>query len=167
MASKTASKIIALAAACALACAALFGCTTQTSTLTDAQTANRSYMSQVNQKMEDLGDELTTFIDAVSRVDVVTMRTQVDTALKSIDELSAIEAPENLADIHTQYVEGANKLKSALDKYVTLYTDIEEAQSSATFDWATYSDRIAEVQSLYDEGVKALEEADKAASELN
>ena len=158
------AKIVSFAACVALTCAALAGCATSTtSTLTDDQKANRSYMSQVNQKMDDLGSSLDTFVEAVSRNDVVAMRTEVDSALKVIDEFDQIEAPDSLKDIQSKYVEGVDKLKSALDSYVTLYSEI--ANGSA--DMSEYADRIADVQALYNDGMTALRAADEAASSLS
>lgn len=149
-----------LACALALACTALAACTASSPAADDAQQGNRAYMSQVNSVMGTLGDNLGSFVDAVSRGDVVNMRTQADNAYKTLDSLAAIEAPENLADVKQKYVDGTSKLREALDAYITLYTEIE----SDSFDQSTYADRLAKVQSLYDEGVDLLKQADEAAA---
>lgn len=133
------------------------------SALTDEQKANRAYMSQVNEAMVELDGNLDSFIDAVSRGDVVNMRTQADNAYKSLDKLAQIEAPEALASVKEKYVEGTGKLEKALDAYIQLYADADKGGKS--FDWSTYDERMKEIQKLYDEGVAALEEGDKAASE--
>ncbi|MBR0403839.1 MAG: hypothetical protein IJI68_01355 [Eggerthellaceae bacterium] len=133
-------------------------------TLTDEQKANRAYMSQVNETMVELDASLDSFIDAVSRGDVVNMKTQADNAYKTLDKLSELEAPETLSDVQKKYVEGTQKLEEALDAYVDLYTEAEKAGED--FDWSSYDKRIKEIQELYDSGVKALEEGDKAASEV-
>ena len=153
--------LIAFVLAC---CVAFAGCASQSgSALNDEQKANRAYMSQVNETMVELDAGLDSFVDAVSRGDIVNMRTQADDAYKMLDKLEGIEAPEALADVHKSYVDGTAKLRQALDGYIALYT--EAAQSNSNFDWDTYADRIKEVQTLYDEGVAALEEGDKKASE--
>lgn len=117
-------------------------------------------MSQVNQTMVKLDGELDKFVDAVSRDDVVNMRTQADNAYRVLDELADIEAPEALADVKQGYVDGSNKLREALDGYVDLYTEA----SSEDFDWSKYDERIEKVQGLYDEGVSLMQQADEAAS---
>lgn len=154
------AKLGALASALALAAAMMAGCTAATTAANTEQQANRAYMSQVNEVMEELGDGLDSFVDAVSRNDVVNMRTQAQNAYQALDKLEALEAPEELADIQEKYQEGTGKLREALDAYISLYTEM----SGNSFDWSTYDDRIAAVQSLYDEGVSALEEGDETAA---
>lgn len=151
--------------ACVLACSvALAGCSSSASSgLNEEQRANRAYMSQVNETMVELDADLDTFVDAVSRGDIVNMRTQAQNAYQQLDKLSKLEAPEKLADVHKGYVDGADKLRKALDEYVDLYA--EAAQAGLSFDWDSYDERIKSIQSLYDEGVKMLEEGDKKAAE--
>ena len=137
----------------------LAGCTPGASTsATDAQQANRAYMSQVNETMVEIDENLDHFVDAVSRGDVVNMRTQADNAYKVIDKLKGIEPPEDMKSVHADYVEGTTKLRDALDQYITLYTDMSKDQLD--FDQATYDARIAEIQALYDEGVALLQKGD-------
>lgn len=139
----------------------LTGCSANGSNANEEQQANRAYMSQVNEIMAELDENLDSFTDAVSRGDIVNMRTQADNAYKSLDKLSSLEATEDLADVQQCYVEGTEKLREALDEYIKLYSEIE----SGSFDQSTYDARIAKVQSLYDEGVSSLEEGDKTAAE--
>lgn len=117
-------------------------------------------MSQVNGIMSELGDNLDSFEGAVSRGDVVNMRTQADDAFKALDSLSSLEAPDELKDVQQKYVDGTAKLREALDGYITLYTDLK----SDSFDQSTYASRLSKVQSLYDEGVELLKQADEAAA---
>ena len=121
-------------------------------------------MSQVNLIMTDLKADLASFVDAVSRDDVVNMRTQADNAYKQLDKLAELEVPDGLEDIQAKYVEGAEKLKQSLDGYINLYTDISSATESKPVDWSTYDKRLQDVQSLYDEGVDALDAGDAAAA---
>lgn len=154
-------KFGALVCAIALLCGVLAGCAnTAANTATEAQQANRAYMSQVNEIMESLGKELDSFVDAVSRGDIVNMRTQADNAYRVLDKLDNLEAPDELADVQEKYQSGTKKLREALDDYITLYTEA----SGDSFDWSTYDDRIKEIQDLYDEGLKDLEDGDKAAA---
>ena len=154
-----------LVAAALAASIALGGCAGagQVETATEEQQANRAFMSQVNEAMMQLDTDLDSFDDAVSRGDVVNMRTQADNAYKSLDKLSDIEAPEALKDIKQKYVDGSAKLREALDGYIELYTTAQKKGDD--FDWSKYDDEIKEIQKAYDEGVKTLEEGDKAAAE--
>ena len=162
------SKFAAVAVAGALGASVLGGCVAQqTSAVTEAQSENRAYMTQVNQTMETLKDRLTSFSDAVSRGDVVTMRTQADNAFKALDSLSSQDAPDALKDVKQQYVDGCASLESALNDYVMLYSEIDSATDEQPFDWSTYDQRIAAIQSSYDSGIAKLEAGDKTAADLN
>lgn len=161
------SKAAALSCAGALALTVLGGCAQQQAAQQNAQQdENRAYMAQVNQTMETLDDRLSSFSDAVSRSDLVTMRTQADNAFKCIDDLSAIDAPDDLADIKSAYVDGTSELRSALDAYIALYTEIESATDDAPFDWSTYDARLSEIKTSYDEGIAKLQEGDQKAADL-
>lgn len=157
--------MVAALCAGALMVAALAGCAQQNSAASEQQAANRQFMTQVNQTMDDLQSKLDSFVDAVSRGDVVGMRTQADNAFKSIDDLSAIEAPENLNDVKQEYVDGANELKDALSAYVDLYTEIDSATDAQPFDWSTYDQRISDIKQKYDDGIGKLQSGDNKASE--
>jgi uncharacterized phage infection (PIP) family protein YhgE len=142
----------------------LGGCMPQQNAATESQKANRAYMSEVNQTMSSLDEGLGAFVDAVSRDDVVNMRTQADNACKAIDKLDDIDVPDDMKDIHKKYVEGADKMEQALNAYIALYTEIQQAKAGGSFDWSAYNERLAEVQGLYDEGYKALKDADETAA---
>lgn len=155
-----AASFVMCAIAVLVAAGALVGCANNASSLNSEQQANRAYMSQVNAAMAQLGEDLDSFVAAVSRGDVVNMRTQADNAYKALDALDAAEAPEALADVKKEYVEGTTKMREALDAYIALYTDIE----SGSFSQSTYETRIAEIQKKYDEAVEQLKKADEAAA---
>ena len=156
------AKVTALA--CVLACCiALAGCFSNNSSATlEAQQANNAYMSKVNELMAKLNGDLDLFNAAVSRGDVVNMRTQANSAYKSIDELTKLEAPTDYADVKAGYVEGTNKLREALDAYINLYT--ETAKTNGITDDAAYTAQIQAIQKTYDEGIAALEKADNIAA---
>ena len=163
MSMKSSKCIIALLSVLVLSLA-LVACTQAADTATDEQKANRAYMSQVNEIMNGLSGSLDSFVEAVSRDDVVNMRAQADNAYQLLDKLEALEAPEGLSDIKDGYVEGSTKLREALDAYITLYS---EAKNSSTFDWSKFDARMASIQSLYDQGIAALEKADAVAAAKN
>ena len=159
--------ILSIVCAGVLMAGVLGGCAgTATTEEEEAQQANRDYMSQVNSIMEELDEELESFTDAVSRDDVVGMSTQADNAYKVLDELEDLEVPEGLEEIQEDYLAGADSLEQALDAYVELYTEIDAAEDDEDFDWSSYEDRLAEVQTLYDEGIAQFEAADTAAAEM-
>jgi hypothetical protein len=155
-----AASLVMCAIAVMVAAGALVGCANNSSSLNSEQQANRAYMSKVNSIMTQLGEDLDSFVSAVSRGDVVNMRTQADNAYKALDALAAAEAPEALADVKKGYVEGTTKMREALDAYITLYTDIE----AGSFNQSTYESRITEIQKKYDEAVEQLRNADAAAA---
>lgn len=161
---KTITKAIALCMAVALGSVALFGCSAAGSGTSQQQNGNRQYMSQVNQVMDDLEIALANFNDAVSRDDVVGMQTQSDNALSTLDDLAGIEAPEDLADVKSGYEQGSDLLRTALNDYVALYTEIASATDDQPFDWSSYDARLAEIQKNYDEGIAKLKEADELAA---
>ena len=160
-------KAVAVMCAAFVAVAALAGCTSQESAATKQQSENRQYMTQVNQTMEDLQSRLDGFTDAVSRGDLVGMRTQADNAYKALDELGKLNVPDDLKDIQQEYVDGTNKLKDALNAYIELYTEIDSATEAQPFDYSTYDQRIADIKSQYDEGIGKLQSGDNKASEKN
>ncbi len=161
---KMALRLAALAAVLAMLSALLVACSGQSATESAQETANRQYMSQVNQVMEDLQASLEDFTDAVSRDDVVAMQTQAENALAVLDELESIEAPEDLSDVHQCYVEGADLLRQALNDYVSLYIEISSASDDNPFDWSSYEERLEQIQSTYDEGIAKLQEGDSLAA---
>ena len=153
-----------LASICVTMCACvllglLAACVPSATGSADVKQQRRAYMSQVNETMAQLREDMVPFKDAVSRGDVVDMKAQAENAYKTLDKFAAIKPPEELAEVHQLYVDGTGKLREALDAYITLYTEIQ----GGSFDWSTYDKRKDEIQKLYDEGVQKLEAADKAA----
>ena len=160
------AKVLVAMFAGVLMVAALGGCAQQDTAATQQQSENRQYMTQVNQTMEDLKTRLESFTDAVSRGDVVGMRTQADNAFKSIEDLNKIEAPEDMKKIQAEYVEGCNDLKDAMNAYIGLYSEIESATDDQPFDYGTYDERLKAIQDQYDKGIGKLQSGDNKASEL-
>lgn len=160
-------RLIATVCAAALLTGALAGCMSPNTGATDQQQANRTYMTKVNQAMEDLNGRLGDFDDAVARGDVVTMRTQADNAFTAIDALSSIDTPDAMKSLQSGYVDGCNALKDALNAYIDLYTEIESATEEHPFDYGTYDERIKAVQDKYNDGINKLKAADEEALKLN
>ena len=159
-------RVVVAMCACVLAACMVAGCASGVSEQDKNVQANRQYMSQVNQSMDELNGRLDSFIDAVSRGDVVNMKSQAANAYKALDKLNSMEAPEALADVQKHYVEGSSKLREALDAYIALYTQANAESEGADFDWSDYDSQVAAIQKIYDEGIKALQEGDKIAADL-
>lgn len=156
---------IFLVAALSLAClAALAGCSSSTTPQTDEQSLNRQYMSSVNSIMETLDENMVDFTTAVKEGEVVSLDAQLSAVDQCVSDLDALDVPDAMKDIHKQYTTAATELQTALASYVQLYEDVK-APESGSYDYSDYSDRLADVQSHYDAGIKALEDADKAAQD--
>lgn len=163
----TIARLLAVALGAALAAGALAGCESPATGATDQQQANRTYMTQVNQAVDELNSRLGEFDEAVAQESIVNMRNKANSAFEAIDALAAIDTPEAMKGLQTNYVDGCTKLKDALNGYVDLYTEISSATEEAPFDYGTYDDRIKEIQDAYNEGVDKLKAADEEALKLN
>ena len=160
-------RLIATACSTVLLVGLMAGCMSPNTGATDQQRANRTYMTKVNQAMEDLNSRLGDFDDAVARGDVVTMRTQADNAFSAIDALAAIDTPDAMKGLQSGYVDGCNALKGALNDYIDLYTEIDSATDEHPFDYGAYDERIKAVQDKYNDGISKLKAADEEALKLN
>lgn len=158
--------------AAALACSLLLtGCSQQlglssSSEQEESGPTSRSFMTQMNQAADGLAEKMASFSEAVARQDLVSMKVQVDAIGSAISQMSSIEAPEELADLRQKYVDACTQLDGALSSYLGLYMEIDSATTRYPFDYDTYADRIAQVQSQYDAAVQALKNADESASEM-
>ena len=160
------TRILAALCAAVLMVGTLVGCAgiEQNSEEAKAQAENRQFMSDVNAIMEELSQRLGSFNDAVSRGDVITMRTQADDAFKVLDNLESLEAPEVLQDVKQGYVDGSKQLKDALNAYIALHTDLAANPSAVSTD--AYKERLASIQDTYDQAVEKLKSTDEAATQL-
>lgn len=141
----------------------LSSCTPTTSAADKQAAENRSYMAQINQKMDDLNTRLASFNEAVTRNDLVSMRTQADNAFRVIDDLSKMTPPDNLKDIQNEYVSGCNDLKDSLNGFIALYSDVQNASTAQPFDYTTYNTRLDQVKQKYDSGIAHLKAGDEKA----
>ena len=162
MRKRTIARVLAVALGAALALGALAGCQSPATGATDQQQANRTYMTKVNQAVEELNTRLGEFDESV-----VNMRNKANSAFEAIDALAAIDTPDAMKDLQTNYVDGCNKLKDALNSYIDLYTEISSATEEAPFDFSAYDERVKEIQDAYNEGIDKLKAADEEALKLN
>lgn len=162
----------ALAPLCAmvLICFAATGCSQQmvqqSATEEETGPTSRTFMAQMNEAADTLQEKMDAFTDAASRQDLVSMKVQADAAAAVIDQMSAIEAPDELTDLRQKYVDGCTQLKDVLAGYLDLYTEIDSSTTRNPFDYDEYPDRLAQLQSQYDAAVQALKDADTSATEM-
>lgn len=158
---KAKARIIVVAMLCIACLGALVGCSGNTAEQ-DAQTQNRQYMSSVNTIMDTLNTNMEEFATAVKDGEVVSLDAQLEAVNTCVDDLNAITPPEAMTDIHKSYVTGATEMQTALTAYVQLYEDVNAPQSGS-FDYSTYDSRLADIQSHYDAGIAAFQDADSKA----
>ena len=159
---KAKARIIVVAMLCIACLGALVGCSGNTAEQ-DAQTQNRQYMSSVNTIMDTLNTNMEEFATAVKDGEVVSLDAQLEAVNTCVDDLNAITPPEAMTDIHKSYVTGATEMQTALAAYVQLYEDVNAPQSGS-FDYSTYDSRLADIQSHYDAGIAAFQDADSKKS---
>lgn len=155
---------------CLVSCFALAGCSQQFLPESAAEEeegpTSRTFMAQMNDASEQLQEKMATFTDAVAREDLVSMRVSIDATQGTIDEMSGLEAPEELKELQQKYVDGCTQLKDVLQGYLDLYSEIEASTVRNPFDYDGYPERLAQLQASYDEAVQALQDADESASQM-
>lgn len=124
-------------------------------------------MTKVNQAVEELNTRLGEFDEAVAQESVVNMRNKANSAFEAIDALAAIDTPDAMKDLQTNYVDGCNKLKDALNSYIDLYTEISSAtEEGALRTSAPTTAREGNPRRLQ-RGIDKLKAADEEALKLN
>lgn len=159
-------KIAAIACALCLAMAALAGCSSSDSQQkkTPAQ-VNREYMSSVNSISQEAASALSNFSDAAAKQDVAAMRVAASNATKAFDKIAALEAPDALKDVKSEYEAGANDLGQALSDYVEIYAQIKNAGEN--LDAAAEAAKgIDDVKARYDSGIEHLSKADSMVADM-
>lgn len=153
-------KVMSVACVAAL-CFVLMGCgANQVAEEANTASDNRAYMSSLNTSMDELSKELDTFNEAVAKSDLVSMRTSAQKVSQVIEDIRGYQVPDTLKDVSSKYLEGLDSLNSSLGAYVSLFEGIENGKTSNT------SSALAQIQTEYDKGIAALQEADKMATEL-
>ncbi len=169
--SREIKRTIALVLTAALACCMILGgCSqqmgAQSSEQEESGPTSRSYMADMNEASDALKEKMASFSDAVAREDLVSMRVQADGITSVIDQMSQMEAPDELSDLKQKYVDACTQLKDALIAYIDLYAEIDSSTVRNPFDYDGYADRIGAIQAQYDAAVQALQDADKSATEM-
>lgn len=154
---------------CSLALlAGLVGCSSQPTTPdSEDQTITASeYMVKLNEASSSLHEGLDDFSQAVADGDLSTLQSKADTAFKAMDSLSDLQVPEEINDVKDQYNEAISSLRSSLDDYISLYTEIMSEPDLEKVNEEKYADRFEEIQKQYDNAMNLLEKADAAAKDL-
>ena len=101
--------------------------------------------------------------EAVKDGEVVSLSAQLSAVDQCVSDLEGLSVPDAMGDIHSSYVNGAKELQTALSSYVQLYEDVKAPANGVAPSGADYDSRMAEIQSHYDAGIKALQDADSKA----
>ena len=159
--------VTSLLCACMFVLMLLSGCSSQESLQPEEEPKTASqYMVDLNDCTVRLSDKLSEFMTAVSEGKISAMETKSQEAFAILDEMSNLEAPDDVSDLKSKYSDASSQLKGALSDYMGLYTEIYDSSPTNGFDYSTYAQRIEDIQKKYDSAVGAFEDADKQASDM-
>ena len=139
--------------------AAVIGCA-PAETTEDNAALNRAYIATANTAMMQVNADLEPFTAAVAAEDVVTMEQAATKVYRDFDQFKATTPPKDMEDIHKEYCAGCDDLKQALQSYVSLYKDAQNA------DVDDINKALEQVQEQYDSGIAHLQAADKMVTSL-
>lgn len=141
------------------ACAAFSGC--GANTVTEINKANDTvYLAQVNSVSKSINGELSNFSQFVKEKDVEAMQNTYNKVQDQVDTLAHSVVPENMADAHNSYISAFTQLQASLKDYIQIYSDMKSG--AQTHDVLTQ--RIATVQTEYNQGINMMQDAEKKAS---
>ena len=126
---------------------------------------DRAYLAQVNDLLSNMDGDLKSFTDAASRNDLVAVQSNAKKINDTISSISNLDVPDDMKSVHDQYVSGCNALKQALNDYVSLYCDV--INRGGDVNAPEYAQKLAAIQSQYNNGLKVLKDADQALADLN
>ena len=126
---------------------------------------DRSYLAQVNDLLSNMDSDLKSFTDAASRNDLVAVQSNAKKINDTISSINNLDVPDDMKTVHDKYVSGCDSLKQALNNYVSLYCDV--INRGGDINAPEYSQKLSDIQNLYNTGLKVLKEADQALSDLN
>ncbi len=167
-----ASRIIVLACAACLSMSLLISCSSSSQDAEDNASLNRTYMSSVNRISNEAAEDLDSFSDAASQGDVAAMRIAAANATETLSKISDLTAPDDLSEVHEEYLAGVTDLSEALENYVELYASALNASSDSdsddTSDITALIDEeaLAEVQEQYQSGIDHLSTADSMVAAI-
>lgn len=156
-------RVLAVACVACLSLTLLSGCAATEPKKDDAQ-LNREYMSSVNRISAEAAEDLAGFGEAAAEGDLAAMRLAAADASKTLEKIADLNVPKPLADVHSEYTEGAADLDEALTKYIDLYARVQNAGVSLSDE--TVEAEVAEVNALYESGIEHLSAADEMVAKL-
>ena len=158
--------VIALAFAMCFALLAVAGCSsTSSSTQKSAAQLNREYMSSVNSISSEVSSALSTFTESASKQDVAAMRIAAQDAAKAFEKIDALDVPDALSEVASEYKSAASDLSQALSDYVEIYANIKNAGED-TEAATKAAEGITDVNARYASGMDHLSKADSKVAEL-
>lgn len=167
MRKRTIARVLAVALGAALALGALAGCQSPATGATDQQQANRTYMTKVNQAVEELNTRLGEFDEAVAQESVVNMRNKANSAFEAIDAPGGHRYAgrhERSADELRRRLQQAEGCPEQLHRFV--HGDQQRNRGGA-LRLQRLRRRVKEIQDAYNEGIDKLKAADEEALKLN
>lgn len=157
-------KKIVVAVCCLSLCAVtLAGCSQfgfPTSVADAEKAASSAYFAEVNAVVNEFKTTLGDFPSDVKEKNVQNMKDKVDASQKLIDQFNKLDVPKNCEDVQKLYSDGLVQMQQALSNYVQIYSDFTAGQ----IDNSVLNQRIAEVQSSYNQGISLLTQADQLAA---
>lgn len=164
-AAKALAAIVALVMAMSMAM--LSGCAaSQPAAPEEKPVTAAGYMNSMAKSSKQLSESFADFSGAVAEGDVSALQAKVDSANEVLDQMESLEAPDELKSVKGKYDEAIGTLKGALNDYLAIFLEIENAPEGAQYDFSDYGQRLESVQKAYDQGLNLLEEADKMATEM-
>ena len=158
-------KIAAIACALCLAMAALVGCSGSDSQQENACPGESRVHVFGEFYQPGSRERAFNFSDAAAKQDVAAMRVAASNATKALDKIAALEAPDALKDVKSEYEAGANDLGQALSDYVEIYAQIKNAGEN--LDAAAEAAKgIDDVKARYDSGIEHLSKADSMVADM-
>ena len=165
-----ASRIIILACVACVSMILLASCSSSSQGEEDIASLNRAYMSSVNRISNEAAEDLDSFSEAASQGDVAAMRIAAANATETLSKISDLTAPDDLSEVHEEYLAGVTDLSEALENYVELYASAVNASSdsddasdvTASID----EEALTEVQEQYQSGIDHLSTADSMVAEI-
>ena len=131
-------------------------------TVADAEKAATSaYFAEVNTVVNEFKTTIGDFSSDVKEKKVDSLKDKVDACDKLVTQFSKLDVPKNCEDVHKLYTDGLVQMQQALSNYVQIYTDFV----NGSIDNSVLNQRVADVQSSYNQGLELLSQADKLAAQ--
>lgn len=160
-------RVVALACALCLSAVLMASCSSAQDAPKDPAQLNREYMSSVNRISLEAADDLEGFSEASTQGDLAAMRLAAADASKTLEKISALQAPEDLAEVHKEYEAGVADLNQALSEYLDIYARIQDAGETVAPEIAVgFEAELKEVKKRYESGIAHISKADTMVADM-